>query len=123
MRKNIDFGTQRFRLNIGSEEILLPLEPDTKAAEKQLMTGEEIWMPSEDLTSDCEAVPDSADTSEEELVLTIQENNNESPENYDEGLGDMFAAAVEELSKENDKQEEIKGALRVWLAHFPNETQ
>lgn len=64
MRGNIYFCAPSLRLYIGSEEILLPLEQDTKAAEKSLVEDEDIRTTSEDFTSDSNARADSSDSLE-----------------------------------------------------------
>lgn len=40
MCARIDFGAQSVLVNIGSEEVVLSLEPDTKASEYKLMDGD-----------------------------------------------------------------------------------
>lgn len=59
----------------------MPLEPDTKTAGKELMRGEEIEKPSQDFSSDSDGGSNSADTSEKQMALDIQENIYESPKN------------------------------------------
>lgn len=67
------------------------------------MKCEEIVMTIEDLTSDSNAVTDSTDNSEEEMVISIQEEVYESTDKYDKDLAGKFTAAVEEGGKINEE--------------------
>lgn len=69
MRANLDFGTQSSLLEIGSEQVILHLEHDLKAAEKKYLGVEEIGTPLKDFTLKIDAVPASNESLEEELVF------------------------------------------------------
>lgn len=53
-------GAQSVRLAIDSEELVLLLEPATKLTEKQLVEGEDIGTPIDDLKYDSNAGPESS---------------------------------------------------------------
>lgn len=85
-----------------------------------MIKSEEIVITIEDLTSDSKAVTDSMDNSEEELVLSIQEDVYETTDKYDKELAEKFTAAVEEEGKINE--EYMKRALRDRVTHLPKDT-
>lgn len=52
LRANMDCGIRSLRLHIDSEELVLPLEPDTTSIDKKLVEGEDIGRPREDFKFD-----------------------------------------------------------------------
>lgn len=71
MRANKYVGPQIARLFVESQDIELPLEPNTKAVEKRLVEKGDIGTLSEDFTSFFNVGPDSSDSLEEEIILFI----------------------------------------------------
>lgn len=118
----MDFGSQTVGLHIGSEGEVLPLEPNSKAAEMLLIRLEEIGTVGEDFASNSNAGSDFSDTSEKELVLAIRETVNENTEVSDKEPDERLATAIEEECEE-EEMKEMKEELRVCLAYLPEHTQ
>lgn len=93
-RANLDAGMQNFFLLTESEDVILPVYFYTKAAEKQIMRGEEIWTQPEYVTSDINAGPSSEEWSEVELVLDTREGGNEALSGADIELNEKLLVAV-----------------------------
>lgn len=112
MRTNMDFGSQSVRLTFGSEEVVLPLQPDANSTQNKLFEGEKIVISSEDFIYDSNA---GLESSEEELFLAIREDC--SSESRRDPAGDGSTTDKEE------KKEKMRHALRARRAHLKEETQ
>lgn len=75
MREKMDIGAQSLRLQINSKEVVLLLEQGANFTENKLIERQNIANPSEEFTSDSNIGLDYSDWSDEELVLTIRQND------------------------------------------------